>query len=81
MYGGFVDKVPLGAAFGKGLTLKMGQTHVHRYLRETAGAHRAQARSIRPSSSRTAIRLDDVPAAYETFKNKQDNCIKVVIKP
>ena len=47
VYGGFVDKVPMGAAFGKGLTLKMGQTHVHRYLQTAAGPDRSAARSTR----------------------------------
>jgi threonine dehydrogenase-like Zn-dependent dehydrogenase len=80
VYGGFVDKVPLGAAFGKGLTLKMGQTHMHRYLAMLLD--RIQQGDIDPSFVIThRVRLEDVPGMYETFKRKQDDCIKVVIKP
>jgi threonine dehydrogenase-like Zn-dependent dehydrogenase len=80
VYGGLLDKVPLGAAFGKGLTLKMGQTHVHRYMRPLLDL--VAAGRIDPSqviSHRLA--LEDGPAAYETFKKKQDGCIKVVLRP
>jgi threonine dehydrogenase-like Zn-dependent dehydrogenase len=80
VYGGFVDKVPLGAAFNKGLTLKMGQTHVHRYLRPLLD--RVQKGEIDPSFVIThRMKLDEAPDAYEIFKNKKDNCIKVVLKP
>ena len=80
VYGGFVDKVPFGAAFGKGLTMKMGQTHVHRYLKPLLD--RVDRGEIDPSGVIThRIAIDDVPAAYRTFKRKEDNCIKVVIKP
>ena len=80
VYGGFVDKVPLGAAFNKGLTLKMGQTHVHRYLRPLLD--RVQKGEIDPSFVIThRMKLDEAPYAYEIFLNKKDNCIKVVLKP
>ena len=80
VYGGFVDKIPMGAAMNKGLTFKMGQTHVHRYLRPLL--NRIQAGEIDPSFVIThRMRLDDAPHAYEIFKHKQDNCIKVVLKP
>ncbi len=80
VYGGFVDKVPLGAAFNKGLTMKMGQTHVHRYLRPLLD--RVQKGEIDPSFVIThRMKLDEAPHAYEIFKNKKDNCIKVVLKP
>jgi threonine dehydrogenase-like Zn-dependent dehydrogenase len=80
VYGGFVDKVPLGAAFGKGLTLRMGQTHVHRYL--ALLLDRINREEIDPSFVIThRIKLDDAPEAYETFKRKQDDCIKVVMRP
>ncbi|MEG5159430.1 zinc-dependent alcohol dehydrogenase [Microcoleus sp. AT3-A2] len=80
VYGGFVDKVPLGAAFNKGLTLKMGQTHVHRYLRPLLD--RVQKGEIDPSFVIThRMKLDEAPHAYDIFKNKKDNCIKVVLKP
>jgi threonine dehydrogenase-like Zn-dependent dehydrogenase len=80
VYGGFVDKVPLGAAFGKGLTLRMGQTHVHRYLAMLL--ERIDHGEIDPSfviSHR--VSLDEVPSMYEKFKAKQDDCIKVVVRP
>lgn len=80
VYGGFVDKVPLGAAFNKGLTMKMGQTHVHRYLRPLLD--RVQKGEIDPSFVIThRMNLSEAPHAYETFKHKKDNCIKVVLKP
>ncbi len=80
VYGGFVDKVPLGAAFNKGLTMKMGQTHVQRYLRPLLD--RIQKGEIDPSFVIThRMNLSEAPQAYETFKNKKDNCIKVVLKP
>ncbi|MEG3848949.1 zinc-dependent alcohol dehydrogenase [Microcoleus sp. herbarium19] len=80
VYGGFVDKVPLGAAFNKGLTMKMGQTHVHRYLRPLLD--RVQKGEIDPSFVIThRMNLSEAPHAYEIFKHKKDNCIKVVLKP
>ena len=80
VYGGFLDKVPFGAAFGKGLTLKMGQTHVHRYL--PILMDRIERGEIDPSYVIThRLRLDDAPDAYKTFRNKEDNCIKVVLTP
>ncbi|MEG3843062.1 zinc-dependent alcohol dehydrogenase [Microcoleus sp. herbarium14] len=80
VYGGFVDKVPLGAAFNKGLTMKMGQTHVHRYLRPLLD--RVQKGEIDPSFVIThRMNLSEAPQAYEIFKQKKDNCIKVVLKP
>ncbi len=80
VYGGFLDKVPFGAAFNKGLTLKMGQTHVHRYLRPLL--ERVEKGEIDPSFVIThRMRLEDAAAGYDTFKHKQDNCIKIVLKP
>jgi threonine dehydrogenase-like Zn-dependent dehydrogenase len=80
VYGGFLDKVPMGAAFNKGLTFKMGQTHVHRYLRPLL--ERIQNGEIDPSFVIThKMSLEDAPKGYEIFKHKKDNCIKVVLKP
>jgi threonine dehydrogenase-like Zn-dependent dehydrogenase len=80
VYGGFIDKVPLGTAFAKGLTLKMGQTHVHKYLRPLLD--RIRQGEIDPSAIIThRLKLDDAPQIYETFRNKEDNCIKVVLRP
>jgi threonine dehydrogenase-like Zn-dependent dehydrogenase len=80
VYGGFLDKFPMGAAFAKGLTLKMGQTHVHKYMPPLLDKIRRG--DIDPSfviSHRFA--LDDAPEAYRMFRNKEDECIKVVMKP
>ncbi len=80
VYGGLLDKVPFGAAFAKGLTMKMGQTHVHRYLRPLLD--RIQKGEIDPSFLIThRLPLDEAPAAYRTFRDKQEECIKVVLKP
>ncbi len=80
VYTGFVDKMPMGAFMNKGLTMKTGQTHVHRYLRPLTD--RIQNGEIDPSFlvSHT-LPIDQAPHAYEIFKKKQDNCIKVVLKP
>jgi threonine dehydrogenase-like Zn-dependent dehydrogenase len=80
VYGGLLDKVPMGAAFNKGLTFKMGQTHVHRYLQPLL--EHIQNGDIDPSFVIThPMALDDAPRGYEIFKHKKDNCIKVVLKP
>jgi threonine dehydrogenase-like Zn-dependent dehydrogenase len=80
VYGGFLDKVPLGAAFNKGLTFRMGQTHVPKYLPSLLD--RVRDGEIDPSFVIThRLPLDEGPAAYEMFKNKQDECIKVVLRP
>jgi threonine dehydrogenase-like Zn-dependent dehydrogenase len=80
VYGGFIDKVPIGAAFAKGLTLKMGQTHVQRYLHPLL--ERIGSGEIDPSFVIThRVQLDDAPQAYRTFRDKQDECIKVVLTP
>jgi threonine dehydrogenase-like Zn-dependent dehydrogenase len=80
VYGGFIDKVPMGAAFNKGLTLKMGQTHVHRYLPRLL-AH-IEKGEIDPSFVITHEEpLERAPDMYKTFRDKKDGCIKVVLKP
>ncbi len=80
VYAGFIDKFPIGAAFSKGLTLKMGQTHVQRYMKPLL--KKIQDGDIDPSfiiSHR--VKLEDGPKAYETFAKKQDSCTKVVMTP
>lgn len=80
VYGGFIDKVPIGAAFGKGLSFRMGQTHVQRYMGPLL--ERVQRGEIDPSFLIThRLTLDQAPQAYRTFRNKEDNCIKVVMRP
>jgi threonine dehydrogenase-like Zn-dependent dehydrogenase len=80
VYGGFLDKLPFGAAFHKGLTLKMGQTHMMRYMGPLMD--RVAKGEIDPSFVIThRLRLDDAPNAYKMFRAKRDDCIKVVMKP
>jgi threonine dehydrogenase-like Zn-dependent dehydrogenase len=80
VYGGFLDKVPLGAAFQKGLTMKMGQTHVMRYMKPLLD--RIERGEIDPSFVVThRLPLDQAATAYRVFRDKQDRCIKVVLKP
>ena len=80
VYGGFIDTVPMGAAFNKGLTLKMGQCHVHRYLKPLF--EKIESEQIDPSVVVThVLPLREAPEAYEIFKKKMDGCIKVVMKP
>jgi threonine dehydrogenase-like Zn-dependent dehydrogenase len=80
VYGGFLDKVPFGAVMNKALTIKTGQTHVQRYLKPLL--ERIQRGDIDPSFVIThTLPLDQAPEAYRTFNNKQDECIKVVLKP
>ena len=80
VYGGLLDKLPLGAAFAKGLTFKMGQTHVQRYMKPLL--ERIERGEIDPSFLIThRLRLDDAAQGYATFKEYQDDCIKVVLKP
>jgi threonine dehydrogenase-like Zn-dependent dehydrogenase len=80
VYAGFIDKVPFGTAFGKGLTLKMGQTHVHKYTQLLLD--RIERGEIDPSFIIThQVTLDDAPEMYRTFRDKQDECIKVVMRP
>lgn len=80
VFGGFIDMVPMGAAFNKGLNFKMGQTHVHRYLRPLL--ERIESGQLDPSFVVThRLPLSAAPEAYRIFKDKQDECIKVVLKP
>jgi threonine dehydrogenase-like Zn-dependent dehydrogenase len=80
VYAGFIDKIPMGMAFAKGLTLRMGQTHVHNY---TAPLYeRIERGEIDPSFIIThKVSLDDAPEMYQTFRDKQDDCVKVVMRP
>lgn len=80
VYAGYLDKIPFGAAFAKALTLKGGQTHVQRYLQPLLD--RVGGKEIDPSFVIThRLRLDEAPAAYKMFCDKQDGCIKVVLRP
>ena len=78
VYGGFIDKFPMGAIVNRSLTIKSGQTHVHRYMRPLL--NRIEAGEIDPSFIIThRMRLDDAPRGYEMFVDKEDECMKVVL--
>jgi threonine dehydrogenase-like Zn-dependent dehydrogenase len=80
VYGGFVDKIPFGSLMNKALTVKTGQTHVQRYMRPLL--ERIEKGEIDPSFVVTHhMRLEEAPEGYKTFCDKQDECIKIVLKP
>lgn len=80
VYGGLVDKIPFGAAMNKGLTFRMGQTHVNRWADDLL--RRIEEGQIDPSFVIThTVRLQDGPGYYQTFRDKADGCVKVVLKP
>jgi threonine dehydrogenase-like Zn-dependent dehydrogenase len=80
VYGGLDDKIPLGAFMNKGLTLRTGQTHVQHYMKPLL--ERIQKGEIDPSFVIThRVALEDAPMMYDKFLKKQDECIKVVLKP
>jgi len=78
VYGGLIDKFPMGAIVNRALTIKSGQCHVQRYLRPLLD--RIQRGEIDPSFVIThRLKLDQAPAGYDTFVHKQDECMKVVL--
>ena len=80
VYGGLIDKIPMGAAMNKGLTFRMGQTHVQRWTADLL--RRIEEEQIDPSFVIThEVPLDQGPEMYRMFRDKQDSCIKVVLKP
>ena len=80
VYGGFLDKMPIGSFMNRSLTLKTGQTHVQRYLKPLLD--RVQKGEIDPSVIIThRMRLEEAPEAYKMFRDKQDACVKVVLRP
>ena len=80
VYGGLVDKIPFGAVMNKGLTIRTGQTHVNRYAEDLL--QRIADGQIDPSFVIThTVPLADGPDMYKTFRDKEDGCIKVVMKP
>jgi threonine dehydrogenase-like Zn-dependent dehydrogenase len=80
VYSGLVDKVPFGIAMNKGLTFRMGQTHVRRWTDDLI--RRIEEGEIDPSFVIThSAPLEEGPGLYRTFRNKQDSCVKVVLKP
>jgi threonine dehydrogenase-like Zn-dependent dehydrogenase len=80
VYGGLIDKFPMGAVMNRSLTIKTGQCHVQRYMRPLL--ERIQNGEIDPSFVVShQIPLEDAPRGYEMFKHKEDHCTKVVLKP
>src|SRR3569623_953747 len=80
VYGGLADKLPLGALMNKGLTIKTGQTHVHRYVPELLDLIRQK--KIDPSFVVThRMGLSEAAKGYSIFREKQDRCVKVVLDP
>jgi threonine dehydrogenase-like Zn-dependent dehydrogenase len=80
VYGGLLDKIPFGAIMNKGLTIRTGQTHVNRWTDDLL--RRIEEGQIDPSFVIThTVSLDEGPDMYKVFRDKQDGCIKVVLKP
>jgi threonine dehydrogenase-like Zn-dependent dehydrogenase len=80
VYSGLIDKVPFGALMNKGLTIRTGQTHVNRWTNDLL--LRIEEGQIDPSFVIThKVGLDQGPEMYKTFRDKQDGCIKVMLKP
>jgi threonine dehydrogenase-like Zn-dependent dehydrogenase len=80
VYGGFMDKFPIGSVMNRSITIKTGQCHVQRYLRPLLD--RIENGEIDPSFVVThRMKLDDAPEGYEIFKHKQEECVKVVLTP
>ena len=80
VYGGLDDKIPMGQLMNKGLTIRTGQTHVNRWTDDLL--RRIEEGQIDPSFVIThTVSLDEGPEMYKVFRDKQDSCIKVVLKP
>ena len=80
VYVGMGDKIPIGAAMNKGLTFKMGQTHVQKYTKPLL--EKIEAGKIDPSFVVThPAKLEDAPAMYKKFRDKEGGVIKVVLRP
>jgi threonine dehydrogenase-like Zn-dependent dehydrogenase len=80
VYGGFIDKFPMGSFMNRSLTMRTGQCHVHRYMKPLL--ERIQNGDIDPSFVIThRMQLDDAPDGYAMFAKKQDDCVKVVLTP
>jgi threonine dehydrogenase-like Zn-dependent dehydrogenase len=78
-YGGYIDRFPMGAIMNRSLTIKAGQCHVQRYMQPLL--ERIQNGDIDPTFIIThTLPLDQAPHGYDIFKNKLENCEKVVLK-
>jgi threonine dehydrogenase-like Zn-dependent dehydrogenase len=80
VYGGFIDKFPMGAVMNRSLTIRSGQCHVQRYMRPLL--ERVERGEIDPSFVIThRLSLDEAAEGYDMFNHKRDGCEKVVLKP
>jgi threonine dehydrogenase-like Zn-dependent dehydrogenase len=80
VYGGLLDKIPFGMVMNKSLTIRTGQTHVNRWTDDLL--RRIEEGQIDPSFVIThRVALEDGPQMYKTFRDKQDGCVKVVLRP
>lgn len=80
VYGGFIDKFPMGSLMNRSLTMKAGQCHVHRYMKPLL--ERIEKGEIDPSFIVThTMPLEQAAYGYSTFLSKEDDCVKVVLKP
>jgi threonine dehydrogenase-like Zn-dependent dehydrogenase len=80
VYGGLIDKFPMGSVMNRSLTIKTGQCHVQRYMRPLL--ERIEDGEIDPSFVIThPMPLEDAPEGYKIFSDKEDDCIKIVLKP
>jgi threonine dehydrogenase-like Zn-dependent dehydrogenase len=79
VYGGFIDKFPMGSFMNRSLTMRTGQCHVHRYMKPLL--ERIMNGDIDPTFIIThRMRLEDAPKGFDTFLHKEDECMKVVLK-
>jgi threonine dehydrogenase-like Zn-dependent dehydrogenase len=80
VYSGFVDKMPMGTVFAKGLTVRTGQTNVHKYVQPLMQLiEKKELDSTFIITHRMA--LDDAPQGYRIFRDKQESCVKIVMNP
>ncbi|HYE14847.1 MAG TPA: zinc-binding dehydrogenase, partial [Pyrinomonadaceae bacterium] len=80
VYGGLIDKFPMGSFMNRSLTMRTGQCHVQRYWGQLL--ERIEKGEIDPGFVIThRMRLDDAPHGFDIFSNKEDDCIKIVLKP
>jgi threonine dehydrogenase-like Zn-dependent dehydrogenase len=80
VYVGMGDNIPIGAAMNKGLTFRMGQTHTHRYMKPLL--EKIEAGEIDPTFVIThPASLEDAPEMYRKFRDREDGCVKVILRP
>jgi threonine dehydrogenase-like Zn-dependent dehydrogenase len=78
VYGGFIDKFPMGSVMNRSLTIRSGQCHVHRYMKPLL--ERIERGEIDPTFIIThRMKLEDAPKGFDLFMHKEDDCMKVVL--